>query len=136
MITIQQLQMHNVAPRGVTGSCVPTALCFLTGAHYQDVEYVLTKEQPETYRPDIKGNGGVLTHALLKKSRKLFGHLFTSVSGTKITVGTLTKYYPTGTYLVTRPRHAFVLKDGVIYDGVPIKHKETVTGLWKVEKAA
>jgi len=134
---LTQLQMHNVAPRGVKACCVPTSLCFLTGADYQDVEYILTREQPKNYRPDLKTNGGVFTEKLLGQCRKLFGHLFTSVGAQRgDTVYSFKTRYPTGTYLLQIRRHVFVLKDGIYYDLCATNHHDKLYGAWKVEKVS
>ena len=133
-MTLNQLAIHNVAPRGVAGSCVPTSLAFTTGSCYQDIEYVLISEQPELYRPDIKGNNGVDTVRLLGTSRILFGHRFTMVGSRGLRLMDLKESFPTGTYLVRVQSHLLVLKEGEIYDLANKKPKTEVLTMWKVEK--
>lgn len=134
MMTLNQLKMHNVAPRGVRGSCVPTSLCFVTGAPYQDIEYVLVQEQPKNYRPDVQSNGGVYTIKLLGNERKMFGHKFTKVSTEFLRLYDFVRRYSKGTFLVTKKHHAFVVKDGEVFDLNQHDFMDTIIVAWKVEK--
>ncbi len=137
MMTVNQLQMQNLAPRGIKGTCVPTSLCFITGASYYDVEEILMREQPRNYRPDIKGNGGVNTFGLLGKGRTLFGHRFTLVRQHNRRAETIADFRyenPTGTFLVCIHGHAFVIKDGVGFDLIETYWKNWLVAAWKVEK--
>jgi hypothetical protein len=138
-MTLTQLAMHNIAPRGINATCVPTSLCFVTGRSYQDVEHILVTEQPKSYRPDIKGNRGVDTCGLLGKVRNLLGHRFVHVAGFgNYTVGWLSTHSPynSGTYIVQIDRHVLVIKDGVIYDLQPTNLSSKVLNFWKVEKSS
>ena len=140
MITVNQLKMINIAPRGrITGDCVIRALAFICQAKaaFDAIESFVMNEQPH-FRPDRKDSGGVYTDKLLKDSRKLFGHTFSRVSlayqGQSLQA--FTKYYGVGTYLVCNNNHAFVVKDGEIFDANPIKWHQPVRGAWKAEETA
>lgn len=137
-MNLNQLAMVNIAPRGIRGTCVPTSLCFVTGSSYYDVEEVLTREQPRTYRPDIKGNRGVDSLKLLGQSRNLFGFKFTKINfagriGHRLY--SLRDSLTVGTYVVTVPHHMLVLKDGQIYDLSNTSLNAVILNVWKVEKA-
>ena len=135
-MTVTQLLMHNLAPRGITATCVPTTICFCTGASYYDVEEVLVREQPKNYRPDLRGNKGVHTDQLLRESRVLFGHKFTraSFSPRGFTVDGFIRTHPRGLFLLRIHKHVFAVKDGVVYDLCNTNMREQVFAAWQVEK--
>jgi hypothetical protein len=129
--------MHNLAPRGIRGTCVPTSIRFVTGADYIDIEDVLVREQPGNYKPDIKGNLGVDSRKLLGESRVLFGFKFTKVclSWPNMSIQKAAMIYSTGTYLVIVPKHMLVIKDGAVYDLADTNTTRVpILGMWKVEK--
>jgi hypothetical protein len=132
-MNLNQLKMHNLAPRGIRATCVPTSLCFVTGVSYQDIEYLLVREQPKTYRPEIAGNKGVNTQMLLGNQRVMFGHRFTAVSGSGSLLSFIGKY-SVGTYLVCVPRHMLVVQNGQMFDLANTQYSSTITNVWKVEK--
>ena len=134
-MTINQLAMHNVAPRGIAGSCVPTSIVFATGVSYYDVEEVLFHEQPRNWKPDLRGNSGVETHKLFGHTRKIFGHTFTKVTHWYSVYETSQRLL-NGTYLVRIHRHVFVIKDGQVFDLNETRWTEKVLDVWKVEKTA
>ena len=137
-MTINRLQMINLAPRGIRGTCVPTSLRFVTGADYIDIEEVLVREQPKNYRPDIKGNRGVDSWKLLGRQRTLFGHRFTKLMPTipAVRLGQVPSRFGHATYLVTVPSHMLVVKDGQIFDLADTKLSAPVHEMWKVEKVS
>ena len=133
MMTINQLKMHNIAPRGIAATCVPTSICFATGVSYYDVEEVLVREQPKCYRPDHVTNSGVNTLKLFGASRKIWGHHFVNLFINRdISVFSFTRKYLHGTFLVTRRGHMFVVKDGEVFDLNTIQFSATVVEAWEV----
>ena len=138
MMTVNQLKMQNLAPRGIRATCVPTSICFVTGVCYQDVEYLLMKEQPNTYRPDIQGNRGVRTEKFLGRKRVVFGHKFECVISfpDTITLAGFLRRHTLGTYLVCKRGHAFVVKDGEVFDLGNYDYSDTLFFAWKVEKVS
>lgn len=126
--------MHNLAPRGIRATCVPTSICFATGSSYYDVEEVLVREQPNVYRPDIQGNRGVITEKFLGNERKLFGHKFTRVSTQVMRLYDFCRKFANGTYLVRRKGHMFVVKDGEVFDLLNHDWMTPILDAWKVEK--
>jgi hypothetical protein len=135
-MTLNQLKMFNLSPRGIRGTCVPTSLAFLTGACYQDIEHILVREQPKIYRPEISGNGGVFTQTLLGPSRKLFGHLFTKIYAHPSTLYRFQMHYKTGSYLLCVHKHALVLKEGEFFDLKPTRVNEAIQCAWEVTKTS
>ena len=70
MITVNQLKMINIAPRGrITGDCVIRALAFICQAKaaFDAIESFVMNEQPH-FRPDWKDSGGVYTDKLLARA--------------------------------------------------------------------
>jgi hypothetical protein len=135
-MTINQLKIQNLAPRGIRGTCVPTSICFVTGVSYQDVEYLLVREQPKLYRPEIRGNRGVDTGALLGRQRTMFGHRFILVPIEGCTLMYILSKFSVGTYLVHVNGHVLVVKDGEVYDLVNTNMATKVVNVWKVEKVS
>lgn len=135
MMTLAQLKISKVVPRGKHGSCVPAAISFATGANFHDVEALINREQP-SFRPDFKTGGGVRTDKLLGKSRRLFDHTFTEIDiGQRDCL--LQKFclnQPKGTFLVRREGHAYVVRDGKVFDWFDNTHKHFVLQAWRVEK--
>jgi hypothetical protein len=133
-MTLNQLRMHNIAPRGIRGTCAPTSICFATGASYYDVEEVLLREQPGNYRPDIAGNRGVDSIKLFGAERKLFGHKFTRDLFPAMTIRYFVSRWKTGTYLLVIPRHMLVIQNGEIFDLNNTNLNSIVLAKWMVEK--
>ena len=134
MITVDQLTLINLVPRSHHGCCVLAAICFTTGTNYFDVEEVVQREQP-AFRPEVKGKGGVNTDKLLGKCRRLFGHTFTSLNEPVMELSSFLRRHPTGTFIVRRKRHAFVVKNGKVYDWLNNADRYDVLQAWQVEKA-
>ena len=134
MITVDQLTLINLVPRSHHGCCVLAAICFTTGTNYFDVEEVVQREQPR-FRPEVKGQGGVQTDKLFGKSRRLFGHTFTKLNEPVMELRAFLRRHPTGTFVVRRKRHAFVVKDGKVYDWRDDAGRYDVLDAWSVEKA-
>ena len=134
MITVDQLTLINLVPRSHHGCCVLAAICFTTGTNYFDVEEVVQREQPN-FRPEVKGQGGVRTDKLFGSSRRLFGHPFTKLNEPVMSLDVILRRHPTGTFVVRRKRHAFVVKDGKVYDWLNNADRYDVLDAWQVEKA-
>lgn len=135
MITVDQLALLNLVPRGKSGCCVLAALRFTTGADYFDIEELVQREQPH-FRPDLKTSGGVFTDKLLGQQRCLFGHRFIKVVEGRVPLNVFRGHFPTGTFLVRRKRHAFVIKDGKVFDWFDNTDRCDILAAWKVEKVA
>jgi hypothetical protein len=135
MMTLNQLAMLKVVPRGRFGACVPTAVAFITGANYFDVEDFIRREQPD-HRPDIKSGKGVYTDKLFGKLRVLFGHQFLKMPDVEV-VGSLhifVKYHNDGDYLVCNRNHAYVVRNGQVFDGRNDTFNYPIRDVWKVRK--
>jgi hypothetical protein len=129
-MTINQLRVQNLAPRGVRGCCVPTSICFVTGVTYQDVDYVL-KKQITNYREGY----GVYTEKFLGEQKILFGYRFTKLDWCSVNVWRFRTHVGNqGTYLVCIKRHMFVVKDGDFFDLCTTNDFAQVLNAWKVEK--
>jgi hypothetical protein len=50
----------------------------------------------------------------------------------KISIGTFAQQYSKGTYILFVVGHFTVIKDGVLYDGIPVKAGKSVILAWKV----
>ena len=98
------------------------------------MEEVVQREQP-TFRPEVKGKGGVNTDKLFGKSRRLFGYTFTSLDEPIMELSSFLRRHSTGTFIVRRKRHAFVVKDGKVYDWLNNADRYDVLQAWQVEKA-
>jgi hypothetical protein len=133
MITVDQLTLLNLVPRGKSGTCVLAAICFVTGTNYFDVEELIQREQP-TFRPDLKAGRGVYANKLFGHSRHLFGHTFTKLTDPVLTLDDFLRRHPTGTYLVCRKRHAFVIKDGKVFDWFSNTDRYDILFGWEVKK--
>jgi hypothetical protein len=133
LVTINQLKMINLAPRGIRATCVPTSLCFVTESCYQDVDHLIQTEQARYRRGD-----GVVTTSFLGEEKNVFGYKFTKL--TDITPGTrrlysIQKELGQGTYVITIPRHMLVLKDGQFFDLCTTNPNSIVHHVWHVAKA-
>ncbi len=134
MITVDQLTLINLVPRSHYGCCVLAAICFTTGTNYFDVEEVVQREQP-SFRPEVKGKGGVNTDKLFGRVRRLFGHTFTHLNEPVMSLDDFLQRHPTGTFIVRRRRHAFVVRNGKVYDWLNNADRYDVLDAWVVEKA-
>lgn len=134
-MTLNQLKMHNIAPRGIAATCVPTSICFATGASYYDVEEILLREQPGVYRPDHKTNQGVFVNRLLGSARLMLGHKFIRYPFPRVHLRSFLNMIGMGTYLVNIPRHMFVVKDCEVFDLNNVNLNSLCLEVWKVEKA-
>lgn len=132
-MTLNQLKMANLAPRGVRGCCVPTALCFVTGECYQDIDSFL-----KTSWAPYKRGKGVNVNTVFGNACQIFGYKI--VKQTQIKEGyerlwSLREKLPTGTYLVSNRGHMFVMKDGEFFDYNKTNINDIVYGVWEVVKA-
>ena len=134
MITVDQLTLINLVPRSHHGCCVLAAICFTTGTNYFDVEEVVQREQPN-FRPEVKGKGGVNTDKLFGSKRRLFGYTFIRLNEPVMELSSFLRRHTAGTFVVRRKRHAFVVKDGKVYDWRNDADRYDVLDAWQVEKA-
>ena len=134
-MTLNQLAMLKVVPREKHGSCVPTAIAFVTNTNYFDVEELIEREQ-KNFRSEVKNNPGVRTSSFLGNERKLFGHQFTRLPSTMVPerLGNFIGRYSVGTFLVRRHRHVYVVKDGEVFDGRDDSFRHPVLEAWAVRK--
>lgn len=134
MLTVNQLTMQRLAPRDrETGDCFIKALTFcLQGkTTYVDIEEKVMREQP-AYNPRVK-RSGVYGTKFLGRERVLYGRKFTLESMHVKHLPIFLSWYVTGTYLVINRNHAYVVKDGEVFDGNTIKWNEPIVAAWKVE---
>ncbi len=132
-ITVNQLAMINLAPRGVKACCVPTTLKFLTGECYQDIVSVLG-----FHLAKFREGEGVQSTQFFGTSKVVFGHRFTEVYNVlrdhRISVSQARCKFSEGSYYVRVPRHAFALREGQIFDLSNTGIMTPVLNVWKVEK--
>lgn len=136
-MTLNQHAMLQVVPRGKFGACVPTAIAFVTGRNYYDVEEVVEREQPK-FRPDTKSNKGVYTAQFLGNERVLCGHRFVRLPSFEVPkrLADFVAGHPKGSYLVRRHRHVYIVKDGQVFDGQSDSFRHEVLEVWKVSPKA
>jgi hypothetical protein len=150
MLTINQLTMQRLTPRDRTaGDCFIKALTFcLQGkATYDEVEEVVMREQSH-YNP-FRKSSGVYGYRFLQEKRKFRGKTFTltepyfindqtavaSMLG-KCDLSCFVRAYTVGTYLITTRNHAFVVKDGEVFDGNTINWGVGIGYVWEVTENA
>ena len=115
-------------------------MTFATGASYWDVDNFLQALYPK-YKPHNKTTSGIPAYELLGNVKVLFGHKFTKVVRVNNKTDWLSLYSfihdnLVGTFFVCKPHHAFVVKDGDVYDLNDVDYSAPVDGAWKVEKVA
>jgi hypothetical protein len=135
-MNLRQLQMHNLAPRGIRATCVPTSLCFVTGESYQDIDHLIESSQARYHR-----GKGVVTDTFLGDGKTIFGYKFSRIYKARYKneakrLVEIRHLYPTGTFIVNIPHHMMVLKDGEFYDLCTTNLQDYATDVWLVEKAA
>jgi hypothetical protein len=133
LLTVNQLAMINLSPRaGRYGDCVVKALTFITGKIYGDIEETVMREQPR-FRPDKKTGQGCNVLALLRSSRRFFGFNFASKTHfpIKMTLNEFVFNHKQGTYLMCIPGHAFVVRDGEVFDACETKWNARITWVYE-----
>lgn len=125
--------MQLIGPRDRKGDCVARAITFITSGDYTEVEDMILREQ-SSYGP-YSATKGVYTHRFLKSSRVIQGVRFTLMANMRgKTVGLFRTLFNTGTYLVCKAGHAFVIRDGEVYDANETPDRVQLVEAWKAEK--
>ena len=95
--------------KGDKASCTVVALAVATNSTFEQASEVMEQA-------GRKKNRGFKVGEMYTKNPIVLGHKFKPVNVRGITIKNFISKYPKGTYLVTKTRHAFVIKDGVIID--------------------
>jgi len=90
------------------------------------------------YKPQNKTSDGIPAFELLASNPALFGCRFTRVVRPNLLDRWISLYSfirdnLSGTFFVCKPRHAFVVKDGDVYDLNEVDYSSPVDGAWRVE---
>lgn len=134
-MTIQALTIRNLRARNRSGGdCVVLALTFITGISYLDVEDYIKDNQSRYMRLEGLRAHGVNVNRLLKQETQIFGWKFTCLPTKRQDLYTFMESNPNGTFLVTVPGHALVVKDGVRFCGNDTSVSRVLDGVWKAEK--
>lgn len=137
-ITLNQFEMQNIGPRGRNiGDCVVRALTFICRprGEYDDLEALVLREQSH-YNPNAINTGGVVLSKFMRQERKLFGKMFTRVGYINTLPQDFIRRFYAGTYLVANDNHAYVVKEGDIFDGNPTRWNKPIVDAWRVIDAA
>jgi hypothetical protein len=132
-MTVRALQMSKIGSRTARSDCVARAITFATSGDYGEIVDTIRREQSQ-FNPE-RERAGVYTGRLLKTERRMSGHMFKKILfAPHFLVGLFRREYSTGTFLVCTYRHAFVIKDGEVWDALDTSDREIIREAWVVEK--